>query len=156
MFYRCPFWHNESNLRDGRVAPSKVYQRFFYKSVIRSVVEYGCVVWHHNLITAQSDRLEALQKRALRIILHLHPVTLPYNSALACCEIDSLKLRIYNFQQKFFKQICHPGNCLHDLLPPGRDPSVSLRLRHSKVYPIPLVRTKRHCSFINYSLKYYQ
>jgi len=33
----------------------------FYRSVIRSVVEYGCVVWHHNLTTAQRDRLEAIQ-----------------------------------------------------------------------------------------------
>jgi len=56
----------------------------FYKSVIRSVVEYGCVVWHHNLTTAQSVWLEALQKRALCIILH--PVTVPYNTALALCE----------------------------------------------------------------------
>jgi len=40
----------------------------FYKSVIRSVVEYGCVIWRHNLTTAQSDRLEALQKRALRVL----------------------------------------------------------------------------------------
>ena len=127
---------------------------WFYKSVIRSIVEYGCVVWHHNLTTAQSDRLEALQKRALRIILH--PITLPYNTALAYSEMESLKLRRYNFQQKFFKQICHPGNCLHDLLPPERDPSVSLRLRHPTVYPIPQVRTKRYCSFINYSLKHYQ
>jgi len=53
----------------------------FYKCVIRSVVEYGYVVWHHNLTTAQSDRLEALQKWALRIILH--PITPPYNTALA-------------------------------------------------------------------------
>jgi len=52
--------------------------------------------------------------------------------------------------------IDHPGNCLHDLLPPERDPSVSLRLRHSTVYPIPQVRTKQYCSFINYSLKHYQ
>ena len=126
----------------------------FYKCVIRSVVEYGCVVWHHNLTTAQSDRLEALQKRALRIILH--PITLPYNTALAYCEIESLKLRRYNFQNKFFKQICHPENCLHDLLPPKRDPSVSLRLRHPTVYPIPQVRTNRYCSFINYALKKYQ
>jgi len=99
------------------------------------------MVWHHNLTTAQSDRLEALQKRALRIILH--SVTLPYNNALAYCEIESLKLRRYNFQNKFFTQICHPENCLHDLLPPKRDPSVSLRLRHPTIYPIPQVRTNR-------------
>jgi len=49
------------------------------------------MVWHHNLTTAQSDRLEALQKWALRITLH--PITLPFNTALAYCEIHSLKLR---------------------------------------------------------------
>jgi len=27
----------------------------FYKCVIRSVVEYGCVVWYHNLTIAQSE-----------------------------------------------------------------------------------------------------
>jgi len=57
---------------------------------------------------------------------------------------------------KLFKQICRPLNCLHCLLPPERDPSVSHRLWHSTVYPIPQVRTKRYCSFINYSLKCYQ
>jgi len=67
-------------------------------------------------------------------------------------------LRRHNFQQKFFKQICRPRKCLHDLLPPERDSSVSLRLRHPTVYPTPQVRTKRYWSFINYSLSiaYYQ
>jgi len=111
----------------------------FYKSVIRSVIKYGCVIWHHNLTTTHSDRLEALQKLAVCII---HPYTLPYNSALSYCEVVSLKLRRHNFQQKFFKQICHCGNCLHDLLPPECDSSASLRLRHPTVYPIPEVRTK--------------
>ena len=54
------------------------------------------------------------------------------------------------------RQICHPENCLRDLLPPKRDHSVSLRLRHPTVYPIPQVRTNRYCSFINYALKKYQ
>ena len=93
------------------------------------------MVRYHNLTTAQSDRLEALQKRALRIITH--PITLPYNCALAYCEKESVKLRRHNFPQKFFNQICHPGNCLRDLLPPKRDPSVSLRLRYPTVYPLP-------------------
>jgi len=63
----------------------------FYKSVTCSAVEYGCVVWHHNLTTAQSDQLEALQKCALRIILH--PMKLLHNTALVYCEMGSLKLR---------------------------------------------------------------
>jgi len=39
----------------------------FYKSVILFVLEYGLVVWHHHLTHTQSDKLEALQKRAVRI-----------------------------------------------------------------------------------------
>ena len=82
--------------------------------------------------------------------------TLPYNTALAYCEIDSLKLRRNTFQKKFFKQICHPGNCLDELLPPKRHPNVSLWLRHPTIYPIPQVRTNRYCSFINRALQKYQ
>ena len=86
----------------------------------------------------------------------LHPVTLPYNTALALCEFECLKLRRRNFQQTFaIVKIFHRGNFLHDLLPPERDPSVSLRLWHSTVHPVPQDRTKRYCSFINYSLKCY-
>jgi len=66
-----------------------------YKSVIRSAIEYGCVIRHHNLTIAQSNRPKALQKRALRIIMH--PITLPYSFALAYCEIESLRLRRHNF-----------------------------------------------------------
>ena len=36
--------------------------RCFYTTVVRPVLEYACVVWHHGLTKAQSDRLEALQK----------------------------------------------------------------------------------------------
>jgi len=49
-------------------------------------------------------------KRAVRIISH--PVTLPYNALLALYETESLKLQRRNFQQKFFHQVCHLGNCL--------------------------------------------
>ena len=77
------------------------------------IVGYGCVVWHHNLTAAQSNRLEAqVQKRALRIILH--PLELPHSSALTFCDIESLKSRKHNFQIKFLKQICHPESCLHE------------------------------------------
>jgi Domain of unknown function (DUF1891) len=32
----------------------------FYTTVIRPVLEYASVVWHHSITAAQSDRLEAL------------------------------------------------------------------------------------------------
>jgi len=43
-------------------------------------LDYGSVVWHHHLTHAQSDKLEALQKRGVRIILH--PLILPYITVL--------------------------------------------------------------------------
>jgi len=72
----------------------------FFKSVILSVLEYGSVVWHHHLTRAQSDKLEALRKRAVRIILH--PLTLPYITALGYLKLDSLKHRRMEAGEKFF------------------------------------------------------
>jgi len=43
-------------------------QGFLALGYLRPVLEYGCVVWHHGLTVAQSQKLESLQKRALRII----------------------------------------------------------------------------------------
>jgi len=75
----------------------------FYKSVIRSVLEYGSVVWHHHLTHAQSDKLEALQKRAVRIILY--PTILPYITALGYLKLESLKHRRTVADKKFFNGI---------------------------------------------------
>ena len=112
----------------------------FYKCVICAVVKYSCIVWHHSVTAGQSDWLEALQKWALHIILH--PLELPNSSSVTFCDIKNLKSRRHNFQIKFFKQICHPKSCLHDLLPPEWDPSLSARLHHPTVCPVPHVRTK--------------
>ena len=91
----------------------------FYKSVIRSVLEYGSVVWHHHLTHAQSDKLEALQKRAVRIILY--PLTLPYISASGYLKLESLKHRLTEADKKLLNSISQPDSCLHHLLPPPRD-----------------------------------
>ena len=37
--------------------------------VIRSVLEYGAQIWNGNLTVEQSNDIERLQKRALRILL---------------------------------------------------------------------------------------
>jgi len=41
---------------------------YFYTAVIQPIPDYACVVWNHNLTVKQSDKIESLQKRALRII----------------------------------------------------------------------------------------
>jgi len=49
----------------------------WYSSVIRPVLEYCAVVWHHGLRKYQTEAIEAIQRRAIRII---YPVTtsMPY------------------------------------------------------------------------------
>ena len=39
-----------------------------YTSLIRSVVEYTCQVWHTSLTEQQTKQLESIQRRAVRII----------------------------------------------------------------------------------------
>ena len=125
----------------------------FYKSVIRSVLEYGYVVWHHLLTQAQSDKLEALQKCVICIILY--PTILPYITALGYLKLESLKHRRTVADKKFFNGISQSYNCLHHLLPPPRDTELVTRLRHANKYPIPFTKTKRFCSFINFALANY-
>ena len=96
---------------------------------------------HHNLTSAQSERLDALQKRAQPRII-LHPLELPV-ALLHFVTSKRLKSRSHNFRIKFFKQICHPDSCLRNLLPPELDPNLSARLRHPTVSPVPHVRTTR-------------
>jgi len=44
----------------------------FYLTVIRPVREYASPVWHHLITNKQSDQIEAIQKRAIRIIYLVH------------------------------------------------------------------------------------
>ena len=41
---------------------------YYYKAVIRPVTEYACAVWHSSITAEQRDQLEAIQRRAVRII----------------------------------------------------------------------------------------
>ena len=50
----------------------------FYVAVVRSVLEYGAQVWNGGLTMEQSEDIERIQKRALRI---MYP-ELKYHEAL--------------------------------------------------------------------------
>jgi len=67
----------------------------FYTTVIRPVLEYANVIWHHSVTVAQSDRLEALQKRALCIISSTI-WDMPYPFALLFLDLESLHQRRIN------------------------------------------------------------
>ena len=51
-----------------RAGASRVDLLTFYKAYIRSAVEYASAVWHTGLTGEQADRIESVQRRALRII----------------------------------------------------------------------------------------
>jgi len=66
-------WEAHINAICANVAPRLYYLKqlrraglpsgdllYLYLTVIRSVLEYGCAVWHHGLTVAQSHKLESL------------------------------------------------------------------------------------------------
>ena len=112
-------------------------------------------IWHRGLTKAQSDKLEAVQRRALRIVFPT-TVGMSYTFVLDYAGISSLRQRRVEQGKTFFDQICQAENCLNHILPPPRDPELLARLRHPLKYPVPFVRTKRYCSFVQYALANYQ
>jgi len=129
---------------------------YFYTAVIRPILEYACVVWNHNLTVKQSDKIESLQKRALRIIHGDKVFGMPYHSILFLSNIEPLHQRRAMAGKTFFESVCQETSCLNHLLPNKRDPDVISKMRHPTCYPIPYNRTKRYQSFINYALSHYQ
>jgi hypothetical protein len=126
----------------------------FYTTVVRPVLEYACPVWHSSLTVAQSEMLESLQKRALRIIYCSDNYTI--NMVLA--GIDTLATRRELLTVKFFKRhVLDTTSALNYLLPPKRDPEILERLRDSKPREPLKTRTEKFkTSFIPYCLINYQ
>jgi len=52
-------------------------------------LEYASPVWHHLITKAQTDQIEAIQKRAIRIIYD-YTYGMPYTNALYVDDIPSL------------------------------------------------------------------
>ena len=123
-----------------------------YLTVIRPVLEYCSVGWHHGLTKAQSESLEAIQCRALRIIYPLTIVGMPYNLGLhlctQSCQLPSLHDRREHTNRQFFRS--KSSSCISSLLPIPRDHDVTSRLRAASVYSCLVTCTKRYISFINY------
>ena len=74
-------------LKGAGVFPSDLLNIYF--ALIRSVLEYCCVTWSNGLPLYLSDKIERVQKRALRILFpNPH-----YNDALSLCKITRLDAR---------------------------------------------------------------
>jgi hypothetical protein len=85
-----------------------------YVSIIRSVLEYVCEVWHPDLTVAQAHCLEHIQKRALDIAYS----DLGYLDALKEAKLEALEVRRESHCKSFFEKLQQPGHKLHYLLPP--------------------------------------
>ena len=88
--------------------------KLFYTSVIRSTLEYCVYIWHGNLISEQTQDIERIQKRALRIILP----GLSYEKALVECNLKTLQSRREDMCINLIKSLRNPDHKLHGLLPP--------------------------------------
>jgi hypothetical protein len=91
----------------------------FFKTVIPSLLEYACPVWHYSLTNEQSDQIESTQKRALKIIcgfnIHDHEqVHFLYDLPPLTERRETLS------KQFFFKSVLSSTSCLHYLLPSCR------------------------------------
>ena len=132
-------------LRRARVSPRDVVQ--IYCSKVRPVLEYACPVWHGGITTEQSDSIEHVQERAMRIA---YP-DMDYELALQEANIPTLRERRHNQCKDLFMKMQSPDDKLNRILPPE---SINRNnTRHHLKYRLPLVHTERYKnSFLPYVL----
>ena len=146
--------------RAGLAVDQKHHFYHFYLPGVGPILEYCTVVSNHGLTKAQVEQLEAIQRRAIRIIFEV-TFNLPYQFALAYANISSLQARRKQLSKKFFKKIMNnPNNPLfHLLLTPTSTGYYYIggRLRSAHPQgPVPKTRTARYGSFIHHPLTNYQ
>ena len=111
----------------------------FYCSVIRSVLEFSCQLFHRSLPKYLSDDIERIQRSAMRIIFPI----LSYCEALDKAGIVTLSERRESLSIKLFEDIVsNEHHKLANLLPPMAS-SHARRLRNKKRFNTPVCRTDR-------------
>jgi hypothetical protein len=129
------------------VTPSDIIT--VYCSMIRSVLDYACPVWHCGLTQAQSRDIEAVQKRCLKIVFP----DLSYNDALCVAGLERLNCRRERLVRELFNDMKNPAHILHDMLPLRHRVS-SFTTRDDYLYELPLSRTMRYSrSFVPYCIR---
>ena len=120
-----------------------------YLAVVRPVIEFAAPVWHHSLYNSQTNRVEAIEKRAIRII-YSYTCDMPYTSAFFVAVIASLADRMDLLSYSFFKNIMQPTSCLHYLVLPPRDAELLSDIRAPLKFPRFLNWIKKYQSFMSY------
>lgn len=136
-------------LRRAGLSPHSMLRVFV--AVVRSITEYSCPAWHTALTEQQSNKLESIQRRALKIIFP----ELPYREALATSGLPTLRDRRESLCRKFFHAMLQPGHRLHNLLPERRHMSYHLRNR-SMLPPLRARHERFKRTLIPYGLLHWQ
>ena len=117
-----------------------------YCSLIRSVLEYCCQVWHPGLSVQETRDIENIQKRCLKIIF---PNT-DYATCLQLSGLQRLSERREILVRDLFNEIKCDNHVLNSLLPRR---SISAPTRNSYPYVLPVFKTNRtRRDFISYCL----
>ena len=91
---------------------SETDMKRIYASVIRSVLEYDAQVWHGGLTKSQSNNIEKIQKRALRIIYSEKD----YDKLLRMAGVKSLYERRCDMCIELIRQMSQTDHTPHHLL----------------------------------------
>jgi len=124
------------NLTRAGICESDITQ--VYISIIRSVLEYACRVWHPGLSKAQANEIERVQKRCLRII---YPER-THTEALLISGLDTLQSRSENITRDLFWEIKDEIHILHSLLP--KRITTFMVIMNSYPYKIPITKVSRY------------
>ena len=118
-------------------------------SMIRSVLEYACQVWHTSLSGAHSDQLESVQRHALHII---YP-DLSFVKALSQSGLSLPSNRREDLCRAFFKDMLSPSHRLR--LPVSRVSPYDLHNR--PLFPRIRARCNRfRKTLVAYGLQHWQ
>ena len=117
-----------------------------YCSLVRPVVEYACQVWHGGLSKEQSNSVENIQERALKIIMP----DATYELALQVAELPTLASRRLDMCKKLFTEIQDDNHRLHHLLLPIK--THRHNICDGNKYELPKVLSRTRKSFINWCL----
>ncbi|KAI8502148.1 hypothetical protein Bbelb_197360 [Branchiostoma belcheri] len=105
-----------------------------YTTYIRPITEYATPVWHSGLTTSQSDRIERIQRRAVRIILG--PDYSNYAEACSQLGLSTLHERREELTLKFARSLLTSGGDSKNPTGPGPgfEPTTSRApVRHSNL-----------------------
>ena len=122
-------------LKRAGLEPSELLK--VYVAMIRSVLEYGCEIWHPGLTKQSKDELEHVQERALRIAFP----NLSYIDALSVWGLSDLVTRRESLCKSFHTKIIDNNHVLHKYLPEKK--SCEYNLRSFPHFHLPKVKTDR-------------